>query len=265
MNLFSVANIFSWVILLLPVALILLSLACAYIPGAPEFLTDFFVNLFGEVELFGNAVDMLSILYDSGKLRADNILTFTLGLLVSSLAETMIISCCIFGVKVTFMTLNRARANTVGGIDQIFVSWRYPVFLLTAVGVALGVLFCGAIEDLVPAMKAILTAAVPMLIVVYGIFIMLRSANMFRREKQIANTYGVFVGLFGEIISNTAITLCAVLCIVCLFVGPEFVRNGMPVKVLLSLYFLGIAIIYLTFQLTQWIRPRRYNNRGVFR
>ena len=264
MNVFSLANLFSWVLVLLPLILILLSIACAYVPGAPEFLTEFFVNLFGEVELFGNAAQMLSILYDSEKIQGDSLAAFFLNLLFSSLTETMIISCCIFAVKITFMSLRRARANTFGGIDQIFIIWRYPVFVLTAAGVALGVLFCSITEELIPQLRGLLTALVPMGIIGYGIFLMFRSAGMFPREKQRANTYGVFVKLFGEILGGILITLCMVLCVICLFVGPGYVRNGMPVRVLLAWYGLGILGIYLTFQLLQLMRPRKYNNRGVW-
>ena len=262
---FSMARMFSWIIMVIvPVLLILISLLCAYIPGAPEVLMDFFVNLFGEVEIFGNAVEMLSILYDSEQIIVDNVGLYFLGLLVNSLSETLVIACCIFAVKVTFLTLRPARANTPGGIDQIIRSFRAPVFLLTALGVALGVLVCRVGDRLLPTARALFVSLLPVALMLYGIVIMVGAANSYQRARRRANVYAVLVELLGEILGGAAMTLCMVLCVVCLFAGPKLVKEGMPAWILLVLYLSAAAAIWLTYQLTEWMRPRRYTNTTPF-
>ena len=255
-----------WVLLLGPVALLLLSLVCTYIPGAPSFLMEFFVNYLGEVDLFSSSVAFLTALKESEGITAASFGGMVLQLLFSSMLEAAIIAGCVFAVKISFMTLSRASANTRGGIDQIIVAWRYPVFLLTAVGVLLGVLACGAIGKVaLPAVQGILGWLLMLAIMIYGISMMFRTAGRFRRAKQIQNSYAVFANLLWEVLSNMLIALCAVMAVACLFAGPKFVENGLSRWRLAAMYLLCILVIYLTYQISVLLKPRTYTNKTPLR
>ena len=107
MTVFAIAKVFAIILLASPLVLILVGALCTLIPPAAELLMNLFLSLLGEIPIFELAANAVQVLLDNRKLNADAFLASFMHILVNSMADALILSCCIFAVKASRVFFNR--------------------------------------------------------------------------------------------------------------------------------------------------------------
>lgn len=214
MTVFAIAKVFAIILLASPLVLILVGALCTLIPPAAELLMNLFLSLLGEIPIFELAANAVQVLLDNRKLNADAFLASFMHILVNSMADALILSCCIFAVKASRVFFNRKFEGRF-----LTAQWR-----LTLIGVLIGVAVMKLKSILLPMAQSIFFLAVTAGLFLYGIGIMLGRPTFSRTYRN--RRAGFMIPMMTDILSDMFTAMSAVLLITCTMVGPQCVAQG---------------------------------------
>lgn len=239
--LYTIAKIFSYVLLLGPVALFLLSLLCTWIPGAANILSTFFLETLGNFKLFALASQALQIGMSHENFSGDNFIFWFLSILLDAMLEALVMGCCVFIVKRANMRFSRKGRAL----------YSHPIWQLTLMGIIVGIIVCQVLALLVPAVERLISVGIYIGCLIYGFSLMLGAGS--RRYSN--RKWGYLTTLLLDLLCNMVNAIGGVLIITCLLEGPRYMKAGGSVKIWILWIVMSIAVIYLMHLLTKFLEP----------
>lgn len=235
MSMYAIAKLCAILILASPFALILVAAIITYIPGAPELLFNFFMSTLGEVPIFDLASNVVQVFLENKSVTFETFLFDAMGVLLRSLMDAMIMSCCIFAVKVLGTSF---KSNGQG-------RFVIPKWGLAILGVLLGVVAIKLKQNALPLVQSLVYPLGCIAVILYGIGLMFRVPSGKYRNRRAA----FLIPMLGDIIADMFTAVSAVMLLTCAMVGPKCVAGGVSLWGMLMCY--GFALVILTF--TIWI------------
>lgn len=201
------------ILLASPIVLIILGVICTWIPGGAQFINDLFLSALGEIPIFDLAANMVQVFLENKSLDFDSYLNGFMAVLVNSVADALVLSCCIFGVKCSRIFFKN------NGYGRFLVSeWR-----LTLVGVLIGVVIIKMKSVLLPLGQSILFLIVTASLVLYGMSLMFKGTP---GRTYLNRRAGFLIPLLAGIISDMFTAMSAVFLTSCVMTGPYCVTRG---------------------------------------
>jgi len=213
MTIYAIARIFSIVALASPFVLILLGAVCTLIPGGAKFINDLFLSALGEVPIFELAANMVQVFLENKNLDVDSYLSGFLAVLVNGVADALVMSMCIFGVK-----CSRVFFKNNGNVWFLVSEWR-----LTLVGVLIGVVLIKMKSVLAPLGQSLLFLIVTVSLLLYGMRLMFGGppGRTYRNRRA-----GFLIPMLADIIGDMFTAMSAVFLVSCIMTGPYCVTRG---------------------------------------
>lgn len=247
MGIYKMLRYFARAVLLSPLVLIAVGLIVTYLPGVADFLSDVFWNYLGEKNtIFSLASNIIQGGMSYSYFSWDNYWGGFLALLFGALGESAIIACCIFAVKSSRVRFTRKAKGIIDG----------SAWLLTLIGVLLGIFVCGLKGMLAASGQAILTLVVCLGCYLFGIRLMFRGFTYNRNSTYSNRRAGFIIEMLLGIVGNMFDAFCAVFFITGWFEGPRLMRAGASVVVWFAWMGLSAALLYLKILVMKMLAPQ---------
>lgn len=237
---------FAWGLLLGPLALVVLWFVLTFLPGVADFLCDLVWGLLGEVRVFSQAAELLQLAISNRDASLQTYLTSFLVLLLEGLSDALIIGCCVFFVKATCTFFNRRWEGR----------FTRPEWLLTLIGVLVGVIFCRLKGVLGAAWSGIVTLVVCLVCYLGGLGLMVRGLNFTRGGTYHNRWAGFLINLLEGIVGNMLDALCGVVVITVLFSGRDLIKGRGGILPCLLWIVVSTVLICVRKTINDAMRPR---------
>ena len=219
-----------------PLMAMLVSGLAAMLPGLAAVLSNLFWGLLGEVEIFSLASGLLEQYMYYEQVSMGDVALATVYLALKEMLEAFVLGCGVFAVKSCFVHFNR----------QFIHNLTRPKWLISVLGVALGVALATLTDLTSGAMRAMLQAVFTVGLIIFGIFKILNARPMTASRRRYASRRNsIVIYMLLEIVSNVFSALCAVILITCVLEGPRFVADGGSVEPWLLLAFFSIVLLWI--------------------
>lgn len=245
MTIYAIARAFAIIVLGGPVVLVAVGLACTYIPGAADVLSNLFWSSMGEIPIFALASNVLELLLEEDSITMENFTDSFLAVLFDGASDALILSCCIFGVKSANVSFNRKFEGRF-----LQREWR-----MTLLGVLLGVFAITVKGELQPLFRALLTFALCTVLFLYGIRLMLgrkTTSSVYNNRRA-----GFMITMMVDILANMFTAMSAVMLVTCVMEGPHYIRQGGSLLVWIACCVLSVLFLYITNLITAAMRRTR--------
>lgn len=188
------------------------------IPGGADFLSSFFWNFLGEIELFGLASNILETAIGYQLAPSGQLGITIIAMLMEALMDGLVMGCCVFLLRAMFAKVNR----------QFVVGYPCCAWIPTGLGVALGAFVMTFSGKLGSAADALFSGILSIVLMIWGVMLMLnkrpiRTHFAQRRENNI-------VRMLIDILGNAAAAVCAVVISTCVLEGPRWIQEGATFK-----------------------------------
>ena len=213
---FRQARYFAWGLILAPLILVALWLIITYMPGVASFLKSTFWGLLGQISVFSLASELLQSFVTASAFSLEDYMAHLIPLLLQTLSDSLIIACCIFLVKTICTRFNRKWQGR----------FTKPVWLMTLIGVVIGVAVCQIKGLLAVNGSAILTLVVCLGCYIGGLMLLLRSIGFTKGGTYHNRWAGFVISLLLGIVGDLLDALCGVLIITLLLNGAYYLQQG---------------------------------------
>lgn len=248
MGIMRLLRYFARGVLAAPLVVIVLGLIFTYLPGLANFISNIFWGLLGETKLFSLASNIIAGSMSHQHFTWEDFWGGFLQLMLNALSEAVIMAVCVFVIKSSCIFFNRKWEGR----------FSRPEWLLTLIGVIIGVVACGIKNQLSLAGQGIYTLIVTIALYVVGIVLMLRGSKLLKGHPTYRNRRdGFIIKMLLGIVGNMLDAFCGVFFITALMEGPRLMDAGGSFITWVAWIGLSAAVLHLKNMLMDLMQPQK--------
>lgn len=245
MSIYKMARYFAWGLLLFPLSLVLLWAIITFMPGLASYLHNVVWGVLGQITSFSQISAVLENALSYSAFSLENFWISFLTVLFNALGDSLIIACCVFLTKSIFTAFtNKGRGR-----------FTRPEWMLTFVGVLVGVGVCMSKGLLTANDGALLTLIVCLVCYIIGILLMLRGTVFKWGGRYCNRKAGFILNLLLGIVGDLYDTMCAMFIITGVVEGSCYVKAGGSVWVCILWILCSAFFFFIKSVLMEFLKP----------
>lgn len=221
------ARILAIILLCTPLWIIVLVALFYFIPGLSKLVSNIFLELLGDWNIFAISSALLESITSSNQVKMENIFIGFLSLLLEAALDAIFMGCCIFLFQSAAVGFHKGKRN---GKNYYYHIFSRPKWVMSVAGVCLAVVLEALFDLSSHNLGDILKGSVSFILLIVGIITIFKAGNRikgkYKENRFRENREGFLLKLVLSILISAFKAIAVVNLITLVMEGPSMLHAG---------------------------------------